>query len=112
MATRRIVQLEDDLSGGCADETLVFELDAHRYAIDLSAKNAEKLRQVFAPYVLAGRRKDVRRGRPGIGRTRAPQHSAPGEAAAMRKWGRANGYKVSSRGRIPAEIRHAFETAR
>jgi hypothetical protein len=30
----------------------------------------------------------------------------------MRKWGRANGYKVSSRGRIPAEIRHAFETAR
>jgi hypothetical protein len=34
------------------------------------------------------------------------------QTAAMREWARANGYDVSSRGRIPTEIQDAYHKAR
>lgn len=56
MARRTIVQLEDDLSGGAAAESVAFALDGRSFEIDLSEKNAAALREVFAPYIGAGRR--------------------------------------------------------
>ena len=109
MATRTSVLLEDDLSGGAADETVGFAVDGKVFEIDLSAKNADKLRKVLAPYVNAGRRA----GRIAVAGRKAPSQAngSAGEAAAMREWARANGYDVSSRGRIPAEIRDAYLSA-
>ena len=43
--------LVDDLDGGDADETVKFALDGVQYEIDLSKKNATKLRDAFAPYL-------------------------------------------------------------
>jgi len=79
MAQRTIVSLIDDLDGGSAIETITFGLDGMSYEIDLSAKNASKMRKVLAPYVDSGRRLS-RSGRP---YRRAPVGHDP---KAVRAW--------------------------
>ena len=49
MAQRVSVELEDDLDGGPADETLRFGLGGSEYEIDLSKKNASKFRRISRP---------------------------------------------------------------
>ncbi|WP_019873789.1 histone-like nucleoid-structuring protein Lsr2 [Sporichthya polymorpha] len=56
MARKKVKALEDDLTGGPADETVRFSLDGIDYEIDLSAKNAERLRSDLDMYVAAARR--------------------------------------------------------
>ena len=51
MAQKVHVLLVDDLDGGDADETVPFGLDGVSYEIDLSAANAQKLRDALAAYV-------------------------------------------------------------
>lgn len=106
MAQRVHVVLEDDLDGGSANETVMFALDGANYEIDLSTKNAAKLRDALAKYVGAGRRAPAR-GR------RAPTRGRAGasNASAVREWARANGYQVSDRGRVPADVKAAYEAA-
>jgi hypothetical protein len=56
MARRVIEVLTDDLDGGDADVTMRFSLDGVEYEIDLSKKNAIKLREVLGRYIGAGRK--------------------------------------------------------
>jgi Lsr2 len=56
MAQTVIVKMTDDIDGGEADETISFALNGKTYEIDLSAKNAEKLRNAFAPFIEKGRK--------------------------------------------------------
>jgi hypothetical protein len=51
MAQRVTVELQDDLEGGPADETLRFGLGGTGYEIDLSKKNASRFRRQIAPYI-------------------------------------------------------------
>jgi len=106
VAQRVTVILEDDLDGGTADETVMFGLDGSNYEIDLSAKNAAKLRDALAKYVGAGRRTTAR-GRRGAARARG----GASNASAIREWARANGYDVSERGRVPADVKAADDAA-
>jgi hypothetical protein len=113
MAKKVTITLVDDFDGdGPADETVEFSIDGVSYEIDLSVKNAQKLRDEFKPWIDAGRRVGGRRrGRPG-----APGRGGRGsidreQSAAIREWARRNGHKVSTRGRIPAEIIEAFHAA-
>lgn len=109
MAQKVQVLLVDDLDGGTADETVSFSLDGISYEIDLSAANAAKMRDVFAGYVGTARRVG---GRSAGGRGRARGAAArSGRTAEIRTWARDNGYKVSERGRIPAEIVEAYDKA-
>jgi hypothetical protein len=113
MAQQVVVSLVDDLDGGTADETVVFGLDRKNYEIDLSSKNATKLREALAEYVGVARR-------PG-GSTRSARTAASGAAPrpsvdreqnqAIRDWARKQGMKVSDRGRIPADVTEAFHNA-
>ncbi|WP_130012665.1 histone-like nucleoid-structuring protein Lsr2 [Serinicoccus sediminis] len=112
MAQRVQVILVDDLSGGEANETVEFALDGVHYEIDLSDENAAKLREDFASWIgqarrAGGRRQTRRRG--------AGAASASGgrsdELAKVREWGRENGYKVSSRGRVSQELQDAYAAA-
>lgn len=48
MAQRVHIVLEDDIDGDTAEETVRFGLDGSTYEIDLSAKNAAKLRDALA----------------------------------------------------------------
>ena len=67
MAQHVQVVLVDDLDGGKASETVSFALDGVAYEIDLSDKNAAKLRDALATWVgharRAGGRSSARRGR-------------------------------------------------
>lgn len=110
MAQKVQVILLDDLDGGEADETINFGLDGTAYEIDLSKKNAAKLRDVLAPYVATARKAGSRRAR-GRGRASAGRSSAT-DTAAVRDWAREQGLKVSDRGRIPAEILEKYEASR
>ena len=108
MAQKVQVLLVDDLDGGEATETVSFALDGTSYEIDLSAKNADELRDAVAKYVGAAR-KAGRSGGSSGGRT-TPTRSRGGaamdrdQAAAIRSWAKKQGLKVSDRGRIPASI--------
>lgn len=110
MAKQIIHKLVDDLDGGDADETVKFALDGVQYEIDLSDKNAEKLRDLFAPYVAAGSKV----GRGGVvvgGRAARGRGGATADRAqnkAIRDWAKGQGRDISDRGRIPQEIVDEF----
>ena len=50
MAQKITVELQDDLDGGPADETVRFGVDGGEYQIDLSSKNAAAFRRKPAPF--------------------------------------------------------------
>lgn len=107
MAQRLKVELIDDIDGKDADETVTFALDGVSYEIDLSTKNAAKMRDSLAVYVGSSRKVGGRRRR---GKGSSGGRSG-GDTAQIRDWARQNGYEVSERGRIPAEVRQAFDAA-
>lgn len=105
MAQRVQVVLVDDIDGGSADETVSFALDGVAYEIDLNTKNAARLRDDMATWV-AGARKVSGRGRGGA---RRGSRAGGGKSAEIREWARSAGYTVSDRGRIPAEVKAAYD---
>jgi hypothetical protein len=113
MAQKTFVQLIDDLDDGTADETVSFALDGTNYEIDLSSKNAQKLRDSMAEYVANARRT----GRPGGSRaatsTRRPRAGRGDreQTQAIRDWARKNGHKIGEKGRIPAHILEAYNAS-
>ncbi len=113
MAQKVQVILVDDVDGGEADETVSFALDGISYEIDVSASNAEAIRDALAPWVGHARRVGGRAG------ARARSASAPKSRPAaertdlsdVRAWARENGFQVSDRGRVSSEVRAAYEAA-
>ncbi len=110
MAQKVQITLVDDLDGGEASETIEFSLDGTSYEIDLSAQNAQKLRDSLASYIAEARRSGNRR-RGGRTRSSARSSGGAGSASDIREWARSNGFTVSDRGRVSAEIRRAYEAA-
>lgn len=111
MAQRVHVVLEDDIDQSEAAETVSFGLDGVQYEIDLSEKNAAKLREALAVYVGHARRAGGRKRGSGGGRARSSGSSSGPSAADIRAWARSKGYDVPDRGRVSAEIREAYAAA-
>jgi len=109
MASVTEVRLGDDIDGGEADETVAFDLDGKNYEIDLSENHAAKLREVLAPYAAAARRAGSSPTARGRRATPARPAADRQETAAIREWATANGFAVSTRGRIAAHVREAYE---
>jgi hypothetical protein len=108
MAQKVTVQLVDDIDGSEASETISFAVDGVTYEIDLSENNAAELREAFARWIGHARKSGGRR----TTSKRSASGSASGpDSGVLREWARANGYKVSDRGRVPAEIRDAYAAA-
>ena len=108
MAKRVQVIHTDDLDGSEAAETIAFSLDGIGYSIDLSAENATKLRNAFAPYIAAGERDRSSATR----RSTTSRRKTGGTAATdIRAWAAEQGMQVSARGRVSAEVREAYERA-
>lgn len=105
MVSKMTVVLEDDVDGSVAAETVRFALDGVNYEIDLSSVNAEKLRASVAPWIGSARRTGGRKAQ-----VRATARGAS-NANSIRTWARGQGYEVSDRGRVSAEIRKAYEDA-
>jgi hypothetical protein len=110
MAKKTVVSLVDDLTGEPADTTVRFGLDSREYELDLTDANAAKLRDAFARYIAVARRPAG--GRRASGAAEKPAKPFSGfDPAAVRAWAAGNGYTVSPRGRIKAEVLEAFRAA-
>lgn len=111
MAQKVTVQLVDDLDGGTAESTVEFALDGVSYAIDLSGENAAKLRDAMKAYIQHARRVGGRK-KPGPKSGGKPANTTDrARNQKIREWAATNGYTVSDRGRIPAEIVKAYDEA-
>jgi hypothetical protein len=108
MAQKTIVQLIDDLDQGAAEETVSFALDGTSYEIDLSAKNARKLRDALAVYV-ANARRAGRVPATAAARRRSGRNDRE-QTQAIREWARKNGHKIGEKGRIPSAILDAYHS--
>ncbi|HEX6148786.1 histone-like nucleoid-structuring protein Lsr2 [Nocardioides sp.] len=105
MAQKVNIILVDDLDGSDADETVSFALDGTSYEIDLNEKNAAKLRDALSGYIGHARKVTTSRKRRGSAPASGPS------ARELRDWARSNGFEVSDRGRVSAEVREAFDAA-
>jgi|SRR5512133_1604664 nucleoid-associated protein Lsr2 len=106
MAQKITVELEDDLDGGPADETVRFGVDSAEYEIDLSKKNAAAFRKKLAPFIDHARRAGRgQRRRPG--RTEASRE----RGGDIRAWAKDQDIAVSARGRIPASVVKQYHAA-
>ena len=109
-----ITQLIDDVDGGKAEETVLFAIDGTNYEIDLSRRNAARLRDLlngYTPYARAvrGGVQQRRRRR----RRAAPTTTSFVEVdnRAVRAWAASNGIELSTRGRIPASVIEQYRAA-
>ena len=105
----------DDLDGtrleeGAA-ETIKFGVDGKDYEIDLSEQNAAAFREAIQPYLSAARPADNGKKRAAKTSRRSSSSAAKGGTAKVRQWAQENGYTVSDRGRIPADILEAYNAA-
>src|SRR6266487_800055 len=106
MAQRVSVELEDDLDGGPADETLRFGLGGTEYEIDLNKKNAKTFRKQLAPYIEHARKAGRGQRRRSVRTASSREHSG-----GIRAWAKDKGIPVSDRGRIPASVVEQYEAA-
>lgn len=106
MAQKVNIVLVDDIDGSDASQTVTFGLDGASYEIDLNDQHATQLRDALAAYV--GHARKVGRA----GARRAKASSGDGASAReIREWAKSNGHSVPERGRIPGDVREAFEAA-
>jgi hypothetical protein len=101
MAQKLSITLVDDVDGSDADESGTFSLDKKEYIINLSAKNADKLREALSMHIENARKVSIR----------SSAHSTKNDPAAsdIRDGARANEFaEISDRGRISAAVRDAY----
>ena len=105
----QIIELTDDIDGGKADQTVSFAINGSNYEIDLSKKNASAFNKAIKPYLDSARKVRGTRGRTasaasGRGKSRT-------DLGDIRAWAKSQGYEVSDRGRIPASVTDAYDSA-
>ena len=124
MAERVIRQIIDDIDKSeiaeGEGERIEFTFRGVAYQLDLSNANVAKLEKALAPFIdaatsAAAERPSPRRRRAAkktAKRNRRPiARSGKEQLAAIRAWASENGYSVSARGRIPAGVVEAYQTA-
>ena len=118
MAQRVITQLVSDLSGNEVvegnGETVEFSYRGTNYTIDLTDKEAAGFDKAVARYIEHATKVSSSR----TPRRRTPSSSngssagrSKGELQNIRAWARENGYEISERGRIKAEVVDAYHAA-
>ena len=113
MAERIVRQLIDDIDGSeipdGGGERIEFSIRGTTYQIDLGSANVAKFDKALKPFAEAAMKlRGSRTRRTATGRSGGGSKE---QLAAIRDWARQNGYEVSARGRIKAEIVEAFEAA-
>ncbi|KGM13850.1 histone-like nucleoid-structuring protein Lsr2 [Cellulomonas bogoriensis] len=106
MAQTTRVIITDDLDGTEGARTYAFSWQGTGYEVDLTDENRDEFLRVLQPYISAGRKT-------GSTRRRATTSGAGGssDSAKVRAWAKANGHKITDRGRIPEHIQQAYDAA-
>ena len=100
------VQLEDDLTGGPADETVLFGVDGRDYQIDLNAKHAATFRKQLAAFI-----KRARSVRPTRGRSATRSAASRDRSRQIRSWAEQQGFNVAAHGRLSAHVIQEYDRA-
>jgi TPP-dependent trihydroxycyclohexane-1,2-dione (THcHDO) dehydratase len=118
MAQKTIITLVDDLTGEAAENisTVEFALDGRAYELDLTDENSAKLHDALSQYVnaarkIGGQRRSVTRPDRGSKSTSRTTSYNRETLKSIREWAKKNSHNVSDRGRLPAEVLQAWETA-
>jgi hypothetical protein len=106
MAQKVTVELEDDLDGGPAEETVRFGVDGSDYEIDLSKKNAAAFRRTLAPFIEHARKAGAGHRRPG--RTAASRDRSGG----IRAWAKGRHDWTLTQARIRAVLQQSRPVGR
>jgi hypothetical protein len=117
MARQTTVTVTDDLDGSANAQEVSFSLDGTAWTIDLGAKNRAALAKALKPYIAKAtpqpnpqpRRSGA--GRAGTSARRAPSRAGRTDLGEIRTWANNNGYTVSDRGRIRADVQQAYDSA-
>ncbi|WP_274919485.1 histone-like nucleoid-structuring protein Lsr2 [Streptomyces sp. WZ-12] len=107
MAQKVVTVYTDDLTGEESSEatTHTFAIDGVQYEIDLNPDSFDQLLEAMALFRTSGRR---------VGKARKPRQeraASRDDSAAIRAWAKGAGYEVSDRGRVPTEVREAYDKA-
>jgi hypothetical protein len=103
-----VVEVTDDIDGSKADESITFSLDGTNYEIDLSKKNAAKLRAGLQPFLQVAQK--IGRSRPPVAQRRGtPAKMDRAQNQAIRDWAQRKGLNVSPRGRISQAIIEQYQ---
>jgi nucleoid-associated protein Lsr2 len=105
VAQRTQVLYVDDIDGSEAEGTVRFGLGGTDYEIDLNKEHADQFAEALSPFIAAARK--VPSSRRAARGTRSARH----DQSDVRAWARAQGIKVSDRGRIPADILTKYHAA-
>jgi hypothetical protein len=118
MAKKTIEIITSDLSGEELERgqgrTVVFSVEDSAYSIDLTDDEAKEFHETLSKYTSVASR---RSSRPAQSRKSSGSNGSSGsgrtseELAHVRAWAKENGYEVSERGRIKAEVLEAFDKA-
>lgn len=119
MAERIIERLIDDLDhteiadgkGGSVE----FAFRGTEYCIDLRDANIAKFEKALAPFIGAASTISVPRASASSTRrqrgTSGHEHTGAADTATIRAWATENGHPVNTRGRVPASVVSAYESA-
>ncbi len=93
-----------------AVETVQFAYGGQAYEFELCADHLKEFHEVMQRFASAAR--PAGRGAAARARGARPSRRASGpELAALRAWALENGYALNERGRIPQQVRKAYEAA-
>lgn len=111
MAKKTVEKFYSDLSGDEIDTpspTVAFTFDGVGYQVDLTEAERQAFADAVAPYIAVGRRATGRA-------TRTSRTSSGGgsgvDAKAVRAWAQEQGLDVPARGRVPASLIEAYQSA-
>jgi hypothetical protein len=103
------IVLTCDLDNDPAEQTVVFGYEGREYAFELCERHIAEYNETMESWVSAARLN--RPGSPQRSPRRQASVASREDLSAIRAWARENGYEVNDRGRIPSEIRDAYDTA-
>ena len=98
------VQLEDDLTGGPADETIQFSLDGRSYEIDLNSRHAAEFRHRLGPFT-----ENARPVRPQRARVTVRSAASRERSRQIRLWAEQSGFVLSPHGRLPGDVIQQYD---
>ncbi|MET8839666.1 Lsr2 family protein [Streptomyces rubiginosohelvolus] len=118
MAQKIVTTYTDDLTGEESEDVKKHTIlvDGAGVEIDLNPDSYDKLMDALKPFFKAEHAQRTRVSLLVKSAGKATKPSATSGAgkqntAEIRKWARENGHNVNDRGRVPAEIREAYEKA-
>lgn len=109
MATYTTQHVKSDLSGNNATTLLIFSIGSTTYEGDVTEAENEEFAVFVQRYIDAFRKVTVN-----LGNGKSRSNTSRGQfsdAKAIRQWAVDNGHDVPTHGRIPADIRTAYEGA-